>query len=270
MFSAAIRRLLSIAIVVLIALSPALAHAQPAAVTASARAIKSITSFLRRTSPVADDEIVEWASTSARAGGTNTVGQALGSRQLSREVLEDTYLRMVVQQGRIERAEAEAMFARLSGTPGFQETLRKVSGANEKMTVGHRNELRIALAARQQGLEVRGIGTRFDDGLKKGTTDLDVVLGNGRRTVVVEAKAYGAEEEIPLDRFRADMATLNAYARMHPEERVVPVFTLTAVPADPNVWRQFQIAAANHSVEPIVGTPVEQAMQIRQLLEILQ
>lgn len=254
----------------ILGVSPASEAQVSTVIKLSRQAMLAIAPVARRGQTVAESDVARWAASAVKPGGSKAVGQELAARRLGREALEDTYLRIAIHQNRIERAEAESMFARLSGTPGFQETLRKVTGANDRMTIGHRSELQIALAARQQGIRVNAIGLRFDDGIKKGTTDLDLVLGNGRRTVVVEAKNYGEKEPIPLDQFRADMLTLNAYAKANPQERVVPVFTVTHVPSDRDSWRLLQIAARQHSVELVAGTPAEQAIQIRQLLEVLQ
>ncbi len=240
-----------------------------AVVTLAERALLAIKPLLLGSqAAIGDADIVRLATRSAQPGGSVAVGRELGSRELGRAALEDAYLRMAVHQKRIERAEAESMFARLGGTPGFQETLRKVTGANPMMTTGHRNELRIALAARQQGIKVLAIGRRFDDGLKKGTTDIDLVLYNGRRAAAIEAKDYAPTEALRLDQFRADMATLKEFVKARPGRRALPVFTITHVPADPDAWRSLQMAARQHSVELVTGSPVEQAIQIRQLLEV--
>jgi hypothetical protein len=264
------RRLLMVALLIVAFCTPLDVAAQATAVvTLAERALLAIKPLLRASkAAIGDADIVRLANRSAQPGGSVAVGRELGSRQFGRAVLEDAYLRMAVHQKRIERAEAESMFARLSGTPGFQETLRKVTGANPMMTTGHRNELRIALAVRQQGIKVLAIGQRFDDGLKKGTTDIDLVLDNGRRAAAIEANDYAPTEALRLDQFRADMATLNAFVKTRPGRRTLPVFTITHIPLDPDAWRSLQIAARQHSVELVTGSPVEQAIQIRQLLEV--
>ncbi|MDM8557754.1 hypothetical protein [Candidatus Parabeggiatoa sp. HSG14] len=148
-----------------------------------------------------DDEITRLAKLASEVKGTKKVGQVLGKLNLPNDVLEDTYIRIAIQQNKMPRKEAEAMFIRLTGTQGFRTTLSKVIGNNPAGTAGHLNELRIADSATVHGFKVSGIGKKFVDGIKKGPTDIDIVLKNGNKTFAVEAKNYSATTKIPMDKY---------------------------------------------------------------------
>ena len=75
-----------------------------------------------------EDEIADLSRMARQAGGTKAVGKYLGAKQLPPDVLEDTYLRIAVQQQTISRSEAEGMYTRLRGIRGFRGTLSKVIG----------------------------------------------------------------------------------------------------------------------------------------------
>ena len=145
----------------------------PKALPDSAAAIAKL-SKSAKTLP--NDEIIRLSKLSDEVNGTVKVGKELGKLNLPNDVLEDTFMRIAIHQRKVTRTEAEGMFARLGGTPGFRSTLRKIIGNNAAVTNGHLNELRIADSASMSGFNVLGIGEKFTDGLKRAPTDIDVVL----------------------------------------------------------------------------------------------
>ncbi|EDN68076.1 conserved hypothetical protein [Beggiatoa sp. PS] len=181
------------------------------------------------------------------------------------DVLEDAYMRIAIQQNKMARGEAEGMFTRLTGTQGFRTTLGKVIGNNPAGTVGHLNELRIADNAAQHGFKVSGIGQKFVDGIKKGPTDIDIVLKKGNKTFAVEAKNYSSTTKIPMDKYRADLDTLVQYRKANASEKVVPVFSFTHQPTSPQHLKMLQHEAKKRDVELIFGSPEEQIIKLKHL-----
>jgi len=216
-----------------------------------------------------ENEIVRFAQLGRQTGGTKLIGQELSTLRLPSAVLEDTYMRIAIQQSKIQRAEAEGMIGRLNGVPGFQSTLSKIVGNSDIKTSGHLNELRIADHAAQRGYEVRGIGMPFIDANKGAPTDIDVLLQRRGKVIAIEAKDYLPTTSIPLDKFRADMVTLKEYAKHHGTERVVKVFSMTHQPNDELSKRLLDKEAFRHGVELIYGAPEEQVIQIIQLEKLL-
>jgi hypothetical protein len=227
-----------------------------------------VAKFTRHVEALPDDEIVRLASIASKPGGTKTVGKLLATQNLSNEVLEDSYLRIAVQQQHMTRPEAEGMFSRLRGTEGFRTTLRKIIGNSPVKSSGHLNELRIADVAAQRGFAVRGIGVRFYDGIKESETDVDVLLEWKGTLVAIEAKDYRSDTTVVLDKFRADMDSLVAFVKQRPLQKVEPVFTLTREPEEAVSWLMLQHAAQSRGVELIKGSPEEQIEQIKMLVRI--
>ena len=219
---------------------------------------------------LSDEKIVELSKISNKADGTKKISKILGRQKLPDEVLEDTYMRIAIYQSKLpSRAEAEGMYSRLAGTPGFRTTLRKIVGNSEVKTDGHLNELRIADNASMHGYKVRGIGVPFNDGIKRSPTDIDVLIEKDGKVIALEAKNYSATTYIPLDKFRGDMLSLAEYQKKNPLPQVIPVFSLTEKPGNESKFRLLQKAADQYGVQLIVGSPKAQIIQIKQLQQIL-
>lgn len=216
-----------------------------------------------------DDEIGRLANLGSKTGGTKEIGRVLGNKKLPEAVIEDTYLRIAVHQSKILRPEAEGMMTRLRGTPGFRSTLSKTVGASDIKTSGHLNELRIADKAAENGFMVRGIGTPFKDSNKSATTDIDLLLQRNGKTFAIEAKDYRPDTMIPLDKFRADMVTLNEYAKANRSSRVIQIFSMTNRPSNDLSRRLLSKEAARRGVELLYGSPEEVVIQVRQLEKLL-
>lgn len=211
--------------------------------------------------------IEELAQIASKPGGTKLIGEELGRMNLPTEIIEDTFARILVVQGHIQKEEAERWMRRLSGVDGFRAAMRKSMGASEANTIGHVNEIRIADKASQANFNVHGIGVPFKDPYKKGTTDIDILLERRGRLIAIEAKDYPANASIPMDGFRADMLSLAEYRIANPNQAVVAVFAMTNKPSNPDTWKLLQAAANQHKVEILVGSPEELLHQIPLLIK---
>lgn len=231
--------------------------------------ITVISTFLKHHKALPDDEIVRLSNIAKQSGGTKIVGKELGKLNLPNEALEDAYMRIAVHQSKLSRQEAEGMFLRLRENTGFRSTLSKIIGASDIKTSGHLNELRIADNASQHGIKVKGIGVRFNDGIKQGETDIDVLLEMDKRKIAIEAKDYLPTTPIPLDKFRADMISLAQYAKQESPSKVIKVFSITNKPNDELALKILEKEANKHGVELIFGSPKHQIIQIQQLTKIL-
>lgn len=218
-----------------------------------------------------ENEIAELARLARQVNGTKKVGQALAVRQLPNEVLEDTYLRIVLAQGRVKRREAETMHRRLQGTEGFRTTLRKVIGNNAAKSNGHLHELRLASESSAHGFKVRGINVRFKDPWKKGLTDVDVLLERRGTLIAVESKHYSQGGSLPLDTFRADMKSLSEFATQQQLQgrHVLKVFALTNRPANQRILQTLRNDANKEGVFLVFGNPGQQLHQITSRLDLL-
>ena len=225
-------------------------------------------SITRLPDALSENEIVEFMEIAAEPGGLAVVGKLLAPRKLPGEILEDTWMRIAIGQGRISRTTAEGMFRRLSGTRGFGTTLRKVCGNNPSGTIGHLNELEIADAAVRKGFKVRGMGVRFVDSRKGGPTDIDIIFEKGGTIFPIEAKKYSSQSP-PIDMVRADMDTLVAYSRSLGSSRVVPVFSMAQIPRG-RTYTILKHEARKRGIHLVFGIPEEQIVQIDQLSRIMQ
>lgn len=211
-------------------------------------------------------KIEEFAEIASKPGGIDTVVRELARRNLPNEVLEDTFARILIAQGRVPEREAEGWMRRLSGVDGFRAAMRKSMGASDAKTIGHLNEVRIADSAAQANFKVRGIGVRFNDPNKTRDTDIDVLLERRGQLIAIEAKAYPSDGAIDMVKFRADMVSLAEYQAVHSNQDVVTVFSITNKPANPDTWRLLQSAADHYKVELLVGSPEELVHQLPILL----
>jgi hypothetical protein len=214
-----------------------------------------------------ETKIVQLARVAEKPGGTKIVGDELSRLNLPSEVLEDTFARILVFQGHVPESEALGWMHRLTGVDGFRAAMRKSMGASPANTIGHLNEVRIADNAALGNFKVRGIGVPFKDPNKKGLTDIDVLLEKRGQQIAIEAKDYSSNATFPLDTFRADMLTLDQYRSANPQKQVLPVFSITNKPNNPDVWRLLQAAAEQHKVELLVGSPEDLMFQIPLLLK---
>lgn len=229
-------------------------------------AIRPITKIAGALSDTMIKELADLSKTS----GVGQVGQILGKLKLSDEILEDTYLRVAIQQGTILRREAEDMYASLSRVPGFRTTLRKITSRSLSQRKGHLNELKIANEASKHGFDVLEIGRHFKDPIKQSTSDIDVILKRGDRLFPMEVKDY--DNFVDMIMLRQDMDTLVAFKNSPigiPKDNIIPVFTLTNGPTNPQVEILMIEEAQKRGVELIFGTPLQQVEKIKLLESII-
>ncbi len=232
---------------------------------------KTIATFIKVGSPyfgkvLSTEKVEELSRIAIKPGGTKIIRHEVGKMNLPDEVIEDTFARILVFQGRVKRSEADGWMSRLNGVPGFRGAMSKSMGASDANTIGHLNEVRIADSATQANFKVHGIGVRFKDPHKMGDTDIDVLLERNGKLFAIEAKAYPANATIPMDTFRADLLTLAEFRKANPQKQVLPVFAITNKPANPDVWKLIEQAAKDHGVEPLAGSADEVVLQLPLLL----
>lgn len=213
------------------------------------------------------DEAIEYLSNLARdePKGAEKVRKYISKHRLPVEGDEDALLRIAVRNGVIPEDEAVGMYSRLSGVNGFRSTLSKVIGNNRAKTRGHLNELRIADRASRRDFTVKGIGEKFDDGIRNHSTDIDVVVEKNGTIFALEAKDYASTTRLPMDQFRADMNSLIEYQSQMKPSKIIPVFSLTRTPGNPRDWKVLQNEADKRGIKLIVGPPDEQAVVLNHL-----
>jgi len=234
--------------------------------------VKNAWSSLSKNAVVlADDEIKTLSQMIKKTDDVSDVKKIIGEKKLTPEAIEDAYTRIAISRGVIKRDEAEVMFKNLRGVEGFGSTMGKIIGMNRAGTRGHLNELRIANTAATRGYKVEGIGVQFDDGIKHGLTDLDVLISKNGKKFAIEAKDYADLTLADLSNtMRPDMDSLVAYKKMTPApDNIHLVFTITNRPNDANVLKLMQKEAKKRDIELIDGSPEQQIFQIEKLLKIL-
>ncbi len=82
--------------------------------------VKTLVTFLPHTSKhlnsaVTGTKVMQLAQTASKPGGTVVVGMELARLNLPNEVLEDTFARILVVQGRVQQDEAQGWIKRLRG-----------------------------------------------------------------------------------------------------------------------------------------------------------
>jgi hypothetical protein len=229
---------------------------------------KAIAAISKSAKVLPEGEIKNLSQLSDEIQGTKKVGQELAKLKLPDDVLEDTLIRIAIHQNKISRDAAEKMFLSLTGIPGFRSALRKVIGNSKVGTAGHLNELEIAAAASSRGFIVLEIGKKFNDGLKKAPTDIDLLLKKDGRVFAIEAKNYASSTMLPMDKYRGDLDTLKKYMEAN-GGHIIPIFTITNKPNDMMYLKRLRYEADKRGVQLIFGEPASQIEQIKMLGDIL-
>ena len=201
------------------------------------------------------DELAELSRFSVKLAG-----KRIGTRRLSFAALEETYLRILIAQKTLTEQRAFELWRSLHGVEGFRTTLRKISSSNVAQRKGHMYELELAEAARLYKFQPRAVGKKFDDGVKRGRTDLDVWLKDGRINIFIQAKNYENVSFSSLPQFRADMNSLKALGRG------MRVFALHNLPRNVHVRRALELAAEQRGVTLLYGKAEEIMKQLRGIL----
>lgn len=136
----------------------------------------------------------------------------------------------------------------LGGTPGLTSLLSKINSSNVSQAKGHMRELEIALTAQKRGFVTSSLGEKFADGLKKGDTDLDVLLHKTGINYAIESKAYaGKVSDIMV---KEDAESLVAFCKKI--GNTIPVFAFETLPS-----QSAQNFLEKRKVPCLVGTPDE-------------
>ncbi len=225
--------------------------------------------FINNSKSLSNKEIQELSTLLNKSNGTKDVGKILGKKQLPNNVIEDTFMRLAVHRKKISQKEASEMFMNLSGTNGFRTTLRKIMGNSTNKSSGHLQELRIANTAHKNSFTVKAIGQPFKDGIKKSTSDIDIILQKNNKTFAIEAKDYLSKTHMPLDTFRGDLDTLISYVQKNPNIKIIPIFSMTNKPLSVTKLKQLNTIAEQKGVQLIFGNHIEQIEQIKILGQIL-
>ncbi len=203
------------------------------------------------------DELAELSHMSVKIAG-----KRIGAHKLSFAALEETYLRILISQNKLTERRAFELWRSLHNVEGFRTTLRKITSSNVAQCKGHMYELELAEAARQYKLQPCAVGKKFDDGVKRARTDLDVWLKDGDTNIFIQAKDYENVSFSSLPQFRADMNSLNALGQG------VRVFAMHNLPRSVHVRRALELAAEQRGVALLYGNAEEIMKQIRSILAV--
>lgn len=184
-----------------------------------------------------EQEISRLATMSSHKKGLSEVGEELAKLKLPLRygdeagdlILQDTYLRIGVKNGRFSQKVADETFelAQTSKPQGLRALIRKINSTCDAQSKGHLRELQIALSAKKRHFEPISFGEHFYDGLKKAPTDLDVLLQRGGKRYAIESKAYAGS--VPNDMVMRDADSLLAYCKDKPN--TIPVFCFETAPS---------------------------------------
>lgn len=200
--------------------------------------------------------------------GTKYVMEALeqGAKGLSgaarTKYIQKNLLKVLVAQKRISKTQADEWMRNLGNVPGFEKALSKMAGLSDIKTVGHGFELETANALHRAGYKIVEIGKVFKDGVKHGTTDIDLIASKGSKTFIFELKNYKPKnldllnppKDIrPIDVIRNDMETLKAYKTENPE--TIPVFIFKNKPPNRTSIDVINTYGEKNDVKVLYGDP---------------
>jgi len=224
--------------------------------------IKGIAKVLGRIEgALPESKIEELVEIISKTGSLKNATKVIGEMKLSNELLEDTFMRILMKQNKVSKEEAAELFQNLSGISGFRSALSKIAGNNPMQLKGHLHELRLANAAKKQGFEILEVGKKFDDEIKSGITDIDVLFQKGGKYFAAEVKNY--DSTIPTSTVLGDAETLLQYAKSH--DNFIPVFFFTKEP--PAIVIKL---LGSKNIQLIVGNAEEQAIQLAQLAKVMK
>lgn len=201
-----------------------------------------------------DAEINRLAQIASQPNGLKTLNKILGKAnyiglygdESGHLILQDTYLRIAIKNNRLSNKIAEETIEYLSGTPGLTSLLSKINSNSFSQAKGHLRELEIALSAQKRGFSTVSLGQKFTDGLKKGDTDLDVLLHRNGKNFAIESKAYSGL--VPDTMVKSDAESLVAFCKEI--DGAIPVFCFETAPS-----KFAQYFLSEKGVKYIIGTP---------------
>ncbi len=208
-----------------------------------------------------DEEIEHLARIASKPNGVKELNKILGAANFIGKygddaghlVLQDTYLRIAVQNGHISKQMASEILNHLGGTPGLTSLLSKINSSNISLSKGHMFELATALSTQKRGFTTISLGQKFSDGIKKAETDLDVFSWRDGKKFALECKAYSGN--VPEIMVREDTESLLAFCRK--VDGVMPVFCFESPPS-----AYIKDYLARKGVTCLAGTPDEIATKL--------
>jgi hypothetical protein len=210
---------------------------------------------------IPEKEIAKLAQIATKPNGLKEVNKILGKAnyigkfgsKAGNIILQDTYLRIAVKNGRLSSKAATTALNNFHKTPGFRSLLSKIKSSSFSQAKGHLRELEIALSAKQRGFSTVEFGRKFADGIKKANTDLDVLLSRNGKMFAIESKAYAGTVKDAM--VKADAQSLLAFCKSH--KGTTPVFCFETPPS-----RYAGKYLLKNKIRCIVGTPDEIATKL--------
>lgn len=206
------------------------------AAAATSKGVKTAKTLGKCANALPDSKIDELADIADGPNGLKELNQILGkANYIARYgddaghiILQDTYLRIAIKNGRISKEMAEQAMENLPNAPGLTSLLGKINSTSFSQAKGHLRELELAIHSQQRGFTPVSFGQKFADGLKKGDTDLDVHLLRNGMNYAIESKAYAGH--VPNDMIRADAESLLAFCKNVGNTK--PVFCFETPPSE--------------------------------------
>jgi len=178
---------------------------------------------------------------------------------------EAAYTKILVEQNRISKIQADEWHRNLSGIPGYRNTLSKMCGTSIENTVGHRFELDTANSLVKNNFSVIEIGKKFNDGRKLGSTDIDIIAIKEKTTYIFELKNYNRNnfDFETINKFSEDMMSLKSYATQNINS--VPIMIIKNKPADRTFEQLIKAHGQHHGVKIIYGEPIHAIQRIGEM-----
>lgn len=192
--------------------------------------------------------------------------KSIGNLKLTDEQRSMLFSDVLIEQGKITRKDATEMYSSLHGVPGYSSALSKISGASTSKSIGHLYEIKISHAFKRVGVQVHSLGHRFDDGLKRGITDADVLAYKGDKMAIIEAKNYAVGKMPAMDVVRADMQSMRKFRSPNGFNSITRVFAMSHRPSNPNHLSLLEREARKTGTVLVFGNADDVAMQVNQLL----
>ena len=156
------------------------------------------------------------------------LGPEVGKLRLTEFERIDTFLRIAVKNNVLNSSQ-EAAVRKMSDVDGLASLLSKINSSNVSQVKGHLKELDIGIACQERGGKVIAFGKKFNDGVKKADTDLDILLQMNGKKYAIESKAY--QMEVGTDMIRADSHSLKHFCSQI-DNGAIPMFCFDNMPAD--------------------------------------
>lgn len=171
------------------------------------------------------------------------------------EYIRGNLAKVLVVQGRISKIEADEWVRNLGKTPGFEKTLSKMAGASSEKYVGHKFELEVGNALAKKGISIREIGKRFDDGLKGGATDIDLLAQKGGKQFAIEIKNYDAYK-FDFEHVNTIINDMESLRKFHDgNASTIPLVIIKNKPAKQELFDLVNGNGAKRNIKVLWGEP---------------